>query len=333
MEIRFGKTLEALIEEQNAENSRQKFCMAVTNYFKESDQGRIKSHITPSVLSQYITEKTKPSFYVLVALAQTLKVSLDYLVFGTDANSTLLYDEMPALRYVDRSIANLERRNEQNRQVYLAAAQILAGQIEETVQKAVDKVQQKATPVDSLAGIQGMERTMAIEKFSDETWIATRNLQLNIIKTSETEAEGPFFSTVFDNLRQGRIYHFLLPKMLDHDWREEVESYRALLKARHLTPQQLKGIQFKETTNFPLTGVTFCRINVSSLQTKEPFLHADIQGSLYRDGQGQQWIGYIQPPTVGARADWRMDTDHIKNGLPFFESMWKNAGPLLTSRD
>ena len=332
--IKFSDMLEEVIEERDARKDRKKFCAAVKNYLvteiREPDK---KVHVTPSVLSQYIQGHTKPSFYVLVALAETLKVSLDYLVFGTDTAGALTYDEQPALRYVDRSIANLERRNEQNRQVYIAISQILAGQLEQYVDQAASQVLKKTSAVDSLAGMQDMERTVAIEKFSEETWIATRNLQLNIIKTSETEAEGPFFSTVADNLAQGRTYHCLLPKLPNHEWKQEIESFRTLLEARKLSPQQIRRFQFKETDNFPLTGVTFCKINFDELQKKQPIIYEDLQRSLYRDERGQQWIGYIQPPTVGARADLRMDVDHIKNGIPYFEAMWKNAGHTLSIRE
>jgi transcriptional regulator with XRE-family HTH domain len=72
-EVKFAQVLEELLTERYRRN-RAALAQA--------------AHVSPSALSQYVRGKATPSLEVLVHLAGALEVSIDYLVFGRDQQSS-----------------------------------------------------------------------------------------------------------------------------------------------------------------------------------------------------------------------------------------------------
>ena len=114
-EVKLGQMLESLIERGGYSRNRKKILTALG--------------ISAAALSQYVREQSRPSFGKLLAIAEFLDVSLDYLVYGRPTSS--LIDYGPLYRYVDHALADVQARASRHSAVVARIGQALTDQINE----------------------------------------------------------------------------------------------------------------------------------------------------------------------------------------------------------
>src|SRR5690348_7743520 len=108
--VKLDQMLAHLIEQQGYTRARKIICKEVG--------------ISPSALAQYMkppptpqekeqgAKVVRPSFEVLVALADFFAVSLDYLVFGEHPGQVQALDYGPLGRYIDKALFDAQLRND-----------------------------------------------------------------------------------------------------------------------------------------------------------------------------------------------------------------------------
>jgi transcriptional regulator with XRE-family HTH domain len=123
-EVKLGQTLEALIERGGYSRNRKKISSRLG--------------ISSAALSQYIRQQTWPSFAKLLAIADFFDVSLDYLVYGQPAGSSVI-DYGPLYRYVDHALADVQARGSRHTAVVARIGRMLADRLDEEAKELAAK--------------------------------------------------------------------------------------------------------------------------------------------------------------------------------------------------
>lgn len=271
--------------------------------------------VSPAAVSQYIQGKAKPSFDVLVAIANFFEISLDYLVFGEQEIKSQPVDYGIMARYMDAALSELQVRTAKQRWSFARIARALAEQIDMTADRIASHGSQRA-------GLLNDEEVMIIEGYSTECWIISMDLKHDIINpNTEHEAAGRFLHTVAQNLSRGRKYRFLLPSRIQ-DWKVMVNGYIKLLQT-HCGNDQLvlNNCLFKRTENLLMTGCGLYKLDVVNLAREQPILREQIRTSISDDG----WIGIVISPSMEPQVDVLMDSFHFIQAKTAFEAMWRKA--------
>jgi len=305
-EIKLGQTLTALIEQGGYRRNRRKICDAV--------------QISPAALSQYLGARTRPSFDVLMRLADFFDVSLDYLVYGEQVRSAPMPDYGPLVRYVDISLSRVQDRTQQHTAIVSKVGRILSEQVDDAVRDAF------ASTEGSSAGLLPADDTLLLESYATESQLLTMNLGYDVIALpgGEGEAAGKFLPVVAQNITDQRPYRFLLPNRLDVNWKELVARMRRLL-ADHCSSEAVnRHCQFRSTDAPIFTGTGIYRVDLAAIRSQRPAFFESV--SDFVDDEG--WISYSIPPSDHLNSAALHDTRHRQNTRRQFEHLWKNSSAL-----
>jgi transcriptional regulator with XRE-family HTH domain len=324
--VKLDKMLAHLIEQQGYTRARKIICKAVG--------------ISPSALAQYMKPEpepadrangakvVRPSFDVLVALADFFAVSLDYLVFGEQPGQVQPIDYGPLGRYIDKAISDSQMRNDERTATVARIAQRLSMQMESVAQEIIKEANTK--PV---SGIMTCDDSLNTELCSMESYIITMDMQNDILEPGSTVPDGDdvipgkFFNVVARNLSRGRKYRFLLPYGV-RDWAPLVSAYyRLLLRQCGNDPIVLKNAQFRCTTSPLLTGCALLNLDIPEMQSMNPILYEQFRYGLNHEN----WLGLILPPSADCQHASVMDCSYLNNALANFHHMWDNAMPITST--
>lgn len=301
--IKLSETLLRLIVNRGLSRNRKKLCSQVG--------------ISESALTQYIHGRSRPSFDTLIGLAEFFDVSLDYLVFGREAESQAA-DYDPVLSYVDHALTNLLAKTDRRAWLFTRIAQALRDKIDEA---AISLESRLTIP----AGLVSDNETMKLEEHSQESRIISMNLQYDIIKADHgTEAAGRFLPVVSRNIGLRRKYKFLLPGA-NREWAPVVGSFRKILSKQGLNSGLVDDYCEFCITDAPIfSGAGFYRLDVSDFEKMQPILYLRVREFINEDG----WLGYVIPPSMEPQSDALMDLWHLERGVEGFEALWRQARPV-----
>jgi transcriptional regulator with XRE-family HTH domain len=317
--------LARLIEQQGYTRARKIICNQVG--------------ISPSALAQYMkapptpAEKARgakvvrPSFEVLMALADFFAVSLDFLVFGEQPGQVHPVDYGPLGRYIDKALFDAQVRNDERTATVARIAQRLSEQMDRVAQEIVETTKKPG------AGILSCDESLNTEMCSLESWIITMDMQNDIIEPGDGAADsdnivpGRFFSVVARNLSRGRKYRFLLPYGV-RDWTPLVSAYYRLLQRQCGNDQLVLNNALFRCTSTPLmTGCSLLHLDIQEMQTINPFLYEQFRYAINPD----HWLGLILPPSEDCQHASVMDCSYLANARANFQLMWENALPITST--
>jgi transcriptional regulator with XRE-family HTH domain len=302
-EIKFGRTLERLIELGGYSRNRKKILSSLG--------------ISGAALSQYIRQQTWPSFSKLVAIADFFDVSLDYLVYGEPGGGSLA-DYGPLYRYVDHALADVQARGSRHTAVVARIGRMLADRIDEVAEELA------STPVAAREGLMQDEESMRLERHCRECDLVSLDLEFEVIHVENGLAAGRFLPVVAANLERGTSYRFLLPS--DRSWETTVEACRRLLADQIGGDRVRESCAFRLTRTPVLTGVTLYRLDTLALEAEEPALHAQIHDYL----SGDDWLGCVIRPNNDSNSDILMDPVHARRARTAFDLMWSSGTAVLS---
>ncbi len=184
--VKLGETLSTLIRERGYSGNRQPVLDAVK--------------VSAAALSQYARDQTRPSFQKLVALANFLEVSLDYLVFGTP--SGIVADPEPVVaRYVKEAVTGV--------QAQARAHSALVGRLGRVIADRIDITAREVAQEASSGGLVEDHELVRLESYATQANIVTIDLDANVIAMPDgTSAAGQFLEVVAHALGQGCTYRF-----------------------------------------------------------------------------------------------------------------------------
>jgi transcriptional regulator with XRE-family HTH domain len=320
--VKLDEMLARLIEQQGYSRARKLICREVG--------------ISPSALAQYMKreptpeEKEKgakvvrPSFEILVALADFFAVSLDYLVFGEQPGQVQPLDYGPLGRYIDKALFDSQMRNDERMVTVARIAQRLSEQMDRV---ALEIVEANARPG---AGILTCDESLNTESCSLESWIITMDMHNDIMEPGESASDsdnvvpGRFFQVVARNLSRGRKYRFLLPYGV-RDWSPLVSAYYRLLQRQCGNDQVVLNNALFRCTSTPLmTGCALLNLDVAEMQINTPILYEQIRASISPDN----WLGLILPPSNDCQHASIMNDSHLVTALNNYKQMWDSAFPI-----
>lgn len=274
--------------------------------------------VSPASISQYRKGETQPSLEKLVALADALNVSLDYLVLGEDRDAEEV-DIDPIVDYLDKSLQNVQVQTAE----HTAMVAHVGRRLSESIDEQIEDYLSEESGRHLYAGIISDTETGSLERYSDLTRLILRDFSYNM----SDDTPGSFFPTVANNLSQGREYQYLLPENSRYDWYDIIGKYRNLLIEQTKSEVAiLDNCTFKVTTAPIVCGCGLYNLEIGKLQQNDPVLYDYMIENGYINENG--WFGYMIPPSVGGRGEPIMDKHHLSNAIESFEDLWQEAEPI-----
>ena len=301
-EIKFHEVLAELIASRGLARKRKELADAL--------------HVSASAITQYTTARSRPSFDVLLALADYFDVSLDYLVFGVEvAGSTEPPDAL--LRYFDRALTRSQELNLQRAAAVVDVGRLLAEQVE----AAVDRVIQERGGF--LAGTLADDETLELEGFARAVDLASIDLAYDIsVGEDGTPTHGRFLSAVAANLAAGHPYRVLLPP--ERDWEPTVRTFRSLLAEASSGDAVGRHLKIKVAHTPFFAGVGIYDLDVEGLERKSPNLWLKVRAFAAAGNK----LAYVIAPSSAILADCLFDSDGVTRAAAAFESAWKQGSPI-----
>jgi transcriptional regulator with XRE-family HTH domain len=297
-DVKFGQMLESLIDRRGYSRNRKRILTALD--------------ISAAALSQYIREQTRPSFAKLLAMAEFFDVSLDYLVYGRPTSS--LIDYGPLYRYVDHALADVQARGSRHSAVVARIGRVLAERIDLVAAELA------SAPTATREGLLQDDEILRLERYCQQADILSLNLEFEVIHTEDGLAAGRFLPVVAANLERGAIYRFLVPGS-DHKWHTAVEACRRLLVEQIGGDRVRQCCSFRRTTAPVFTGVVLYELDIISLESERPALHAQISDYVSEDN----WLGCVIRPNNDSNSDMLMDPLHAHRAKASFDALWSSA--------
>lgn len=274
--------------------------------------------VSPASISQYRKGETQPSLEKLVALADALDVSLDYLVLGKDREAEEV-DIDPIVKYLDQSLQDVQVQTAE----HTAMVAHVGRRLSESIDEQIESYLSEDSGRHLYAGIISDTETGSLEGHSEVIRLILRDFSYNMSE----DTPGSFFATVANNLSQGREYQYLLPQNSHYNWSTVISNFRNLLIEQTKSEVAiLDNCTFKITTAPVVCGCGLYNLEEEELQQNDPVLYDYIMENEYVTEEG--WFGYMIPPSVGGRGEPIMDQHHLSNAIESFEDLWEKAEPI-----
>jgi transcriptional regulator with XRE-family HTH domain len=268
--------------------------------------------ISQSAITQFLKGRSQPSLKTLVALAQSLDVTLDDLVFAPRAGSAQAIDYGPAVHYMEDKLAELQAAIDSQTRIFGVLTQALSDRLSRTARLLASRDVAKG-------GIITDRELKVVEPFSVETSIIALTFDDDL---TDTGSAGKFFDVVAANIATGHRYRFLMPAHL-RNWQPLVDAYFALLKEKIGSNVSIHNCIFR-TTDLPvITGCGFYALDQESMRASNAVLLARFQEWLV-DGV----LGFSIAASPSLQADSLMDPFHVTHGIASFEKLWKRGRPV-----
>jgi transcriptional regulator with XRE-family HTH domain len=164
--------------------------------------------ISTSALSQYVRGRATPSLDVLVHLAETLGVSLDYLVFGRDR----VIAPPPELGYLPYLDAHIRSTQVQSEALYDLVSRVGARLGQAAHAAAAELLEESGNQAGTLSPADVAD----LERCSVHTAIVTTDLNAEfdvLLFRDDTEATPTVFAQVVaENIKEGTRYEYFVPQ-------------------------------------------------------------------------------------------------------------------------
>jgi transcriptional regulator with XRE-family HTH domain len=276
--------------------------------------------VSEATISHYLGGRVRPSFDVLVRMAQSLNVPLDFLVFGERPTQVAADDPGETRSQIRRALA--EAADHANRQRDLTAR--ITRRLNQAIETAAAELLERGE-----FGLQGFvtdSEAMAMEIRTSRMRIMTRIFQSDIQVTGGSASTGTFFEVVADNLRRGRRYEYLLYGPQDR-WITPVEEFRRLLSETGVPEQSMStGLRFRCIDSELTSAVCIHDLELAALEREEPILYERFRDNILIDANSGvgRWA-YISVERVDAQGGVVIEPLYAESALRMFERDWKAA--------
>jgi transcriptional regulator with XRE-family HTH domain len=267
-------------------------------------------HISSGAVSQYTGGRNKPSFDVLLALAEQFGVSLDYLVYGTESLSSS--DPPDALlRYFDRALTRSQHLSLQRAATVVDVGRALADNIDAAVGRVV------SAGAGVMGGTMPDEDTLELEGFANSVDLASMDLTYDVAVAEDGRAEhGRFLSVVANNLSKGRTYRVLLPPK--RDWSPIVSAFRGLLAEQSSGDVVSSHLRIRVARSPLFAGIGIYHLDTETLEAQSPTLWLKLRPFVNRDAK----LAYIISPSSVLLADCLLDASSVVETSAAFDAHW-----------
>lgn len=269
--------------------------------------------VSAAALSQYARDDTRPSFRKLVALADFFGVSLDYLVFGGPAQTTV--DHGPLAQHVDRALAEVQTRANHHSALVTRIGRVLADRVNEVAREVAE------SPPAGREGFISDDETVRLERYGQRVHMLAVDPTAELIVPDGASGGGGSGQVVAANLLRGSEYRFLVPA--DGGSAGAVSSLRSQLIEQVGVDRVQHSCEFRATTMPVLCGAGFYQLDVPALALQEPALHAQFSDYISSEG----WFGYVKRTNSGSRSDMVMSCAHATAARVPFDTLWATAQP------
>jgi transcriptional regulator with XRE-family HTH domain len=272
--IAFAQVLEQLMEDKYRRNRA-----------KLAD----KAHISPSALSQYVRGRATPSLDVLVALAEALDVSLEYLVFGNERATA-----PPELGFL---AAHLESHIRVS-QVKLGAVHDLTARIGARLGRSIQAVAREI--LDETATVAGMitpSDVFKLERCSNRVTVVTSDLSQEVLilqhgEEEDVAAPSIFANVVAENIREGSTYEYIIPQ--GAKWSQAANMLsREVIRVGELEPDRVdRQLQIFYVPNSCTPGYVVQHLWIEKLQRRAPDIFERVERFICADPRNPE-LGYL----------------------------------------
>ncbi|MBS0273914.1 MAG: helix-turn-helix transcriptional regulator [Proteobacteria bacterium] len=305
--IKFGSILSDLIERKGKHYTRKKIA------------GELD--LSVSLLSQYESNSTTPSFDKLIMLAEYFGVTLDYLVFGespADSKGTgqILVDA--TYRFMDEKLESMSVQAERRQWLLAKLSNVIVSRLD----RAVDRLLDGGSVQTDRFGIPGFiddQTTLTLEKHAREVCIFTTDFSYDVFINEEGEVvPGKFFHLVAENIRERNCdYRFLLPK--GRDWSRHVDGFFRLLREA-AGPAAIARCQCVVAERTLISGLGIYKLDLKSLNSDAPAVYHQVV-----DHIKETQIAYIIPPSKLVHGDLLIAREYTSSTSELFEEAWREG--------
>jgi transcriptional regulator with XRE-family HTH domain len=277
--------------------------------------------VSPASITQYRKGETQPSLNKLVALANELDVSLDYLVLG-EGDEAEEIDTGPIVRYMDRSLQDVQTRTSQHSALVAQIGRRISQRIDDEVEAYFsEESDQRLYP-----GIIANKEIQSLEKNSKRSNLMLQSFIYNLID-EDSGTPGSFFTTVANNLSQGRMYRFLLPEQANDDWSPVIQTFKDLLIEQTKSESIIRtNCRFRITTDPIFASCGLYKLDEEYLEQDDPVLYDYLHEYEYINNNS--WFGYVTLPSPKPQGVLVMNDKHLSTALASFDDLWNTAEPI-----
>jgi transcriptional regulator with XRE-family HTH domain len=248
-----------------------------------------KVHVSPSALSQYVRGRATPSLDVLVALAEALDVSLEYLVFGKERATA-----PPELGFLAAHLESYIRVN----QVRLGALHDLTARIGarlgESIQTAARGILDEAATV---AGMITPSDVFKLERCSNRVTVVTSDLSQEVLVLQhggeeDVAAPSVFANIVAENVREGSTYEYIVPQ--GATWSQAANMLsQEVSRVGALEPERVdRQLRIFYVPNSCTPGYVVQHLWIEKLQRRVPEIFERVERFIYADPKNPD-LGYL----------------------------------------
>ena len=288
--------------------------------------------VSEASLSHYLTGRSAPSFDKLLALADYFGVSLDYLVYGTAANSSPepARDNDYLSRQMQRALNEAGRQSARRQDLTSRLASVMV----DSLTRAVDDIVKQPLREESTRTITN-DDAIALEEHATEVKIvsAMSNMDQKTGRQSGTTITlpdgsvqpGPFLSVQAENIRRGIRYSQIVQGPKD-EWPARVSKLRSNLRNAGVHQEQLGSTHTIKGSEYPTVG-TFVILFLKDDLTDDPgvqIIRERFRPYFRKDGL----FAYISIMDDLFQGGFPLASRYRDNALTIFESMWKDAADL-----
>lgn len=303
--IKLGEKLTELIAESGSSNAEIAESIGVSS----------------ASITQYRKGETRPSLDKLVALAEELNVSLDYLVLG-ESDEAEEIDTGPIVKYIDRSLQDVQIRTTQHSALVAQVGRRISQSIDNGVEMYLaEDPDQRTSP-----GILDNPELQSIEQNSEVSRLVLHSFIYNLVD-GNSGTPGSFFTTVANNLSKGREYKYLLPKQADSDWPATVQTFKDLLFEQTQSESTIRAnCSFRVTTDPIFASCGLYQLAEEDIEQNNPILYDFLHEYEYMNCDS--WFGYVTLPSPKPQGVLVMNDRYLSAALTSFEELWKKAEPI-----
>lgn len=280
-EIKFAQILSELLEQRYPKN-RAKLAIA--------------AGISPSALSQYISRRTAPSLPVLVRLATTLDVSLDFLVYGVESPRNL--EQETWVSHLESTFRKVSSQADAVRQSVNRVGMMLAGEIQTVVAQVVGST-------GTASGAITAREVVQLERYATQIKMATIDIGLDLVVSTgevgqDSTAPGPFLDVIASNIINGSRYEYILPS--GRRWHEKAtllaSKVERELATRHFRDRSAieKLLNFYSSDTGLVPSYVIYTLDAHALALRSPVLFDLLKADIVQLGDDQSsTLAVIEP--------------------------------------
>ncbi len=295
MQVRFSETLNRLITDPKNKHTKSKLAEAIG--------------VSPSAISQYLTQVSSPKFEVLARIAEELNVSIDYLIFGEERTLPSSREEEYFSLRLEKLLNAQDNNNNIRKWLYEKFTDDICSRIELTTNELLS--QKDKLVVNSQLGFLNNDDISKIESIAICAKIMSNTLFYNVTTNDDGEfIPGMFADIVVRRLLSGINYHYVVPSELSKLANAMVQIFN-----------RLGGQDFSEQiqVDFNDSSLLVCGFFIYKLPEDFTLKISSRLSRKINNYVVDNYIGFTASPNASVDGDMFLDKLHLKKAIHFFD--------------